>query len=89
MRAAGARWQRELTSLEKARAGMAEYRIPPPEVLQLKEADLRALIRVLKKIRHAGSARVNQRRAIAMSRLCTAVSAGWLTSLTAVSTAWL
>ncbi len=31
---------------------MAEYRIPPPEVLQLDEADLRTLIEVFRKIRH-------------------------------------
>jgi DNA-binding MarR family transcriptional regulator len=30
---------------------MAEYRIPPPELLRLKESDLRALIEVFQKIR--------------------------------------
>jgi len=31
---------------------MAEYRIPPAEVLQLREADLHTLIEVFQKIRH-------------------------------------
>jgi DNA-binding MarR family transcriptional regulator len=34
---------------------MAEYRIPPPEILQLSASDLRALIEILSRIRKRGS----------------------------------